>query len=489
MTTLRRACENERGLTIVETVFAAVILLVFVTSAVSGMVFAVRTVTGSGKRTQATQIASQQIEKIRTLPFDSVGTVSPGGSHGNPAGSVLSPETVGNFEVTTQISWVYDGTRVSSKLVKVIVSWDNPQGSIQEQTRVYGKTALINIGTLQVFTRDWDSANGISGAAITVQPVLGGDPYVDSSDENGQRLFGALAPGEYDTTASAFGYLPPAPGTVGRASVPADGFTQTTVRLQRQSSIAIVVTDDASQPISGATVHMTGPYSYVADRTTGADGRATFSNLYVGQYSFSVAKVGYTAAQGTATVSTGNEQVEAMVQLVPGGDLVVVVKDENGVSISQPAIEVRGPEPSSDQVPGSPFTGGTNGQLSITGMDEGTYTVTAAKAGYTPGAPQTAVVLRGQTTTLNIVLQRNPYGQLQIKIQRSNGNPRVNYRIRVTGPNGFDRNNLYTDANGIVLLADLLAGNYRIYAPYSSGTYTTAVVSSGQLTQITLIKG
>jgi len=481
---------NDRGMTVVEMVLASAVLLIVTIGAVGGIGFAFETISDNGKRAQAAEIASRRIEQIRTLPFDSVGTRYPSGGYGNPPGSILTSETIDGFDVGTSIAWVFDGMRVSSKLVKVTVVWKgltSAERSVKMQTRVYGKSSLINIGTLEVLVQDWDSAAAIESAAVTVTFVPDGSEVSGTTDSDGRLLLGALSPGEWDATASRTGYLAPAPGTVSRATVPADGYTQTTVRLQRPSSMTFTVQDSNGQPLSDVTVLLTGPYAYSHSHVTNSSGQTTFNDLYVGQYSYTATRSGYAGGDGSATISQGNQDVAVGVSLAPGGDVVVWCKDENGVDVSEPSVSIVGPAPSTDPVTGSPFTGGTNGQLVVNGLAAGTYTVTASKTGYSD-ATGSVEVTGGASATLNLVLARNPFGSLLLTIRRSNGNPRVNYRVRVTGPNGFDQNNLRTDSNGQILLTDLQPGNYRIYAPYYSGSYTTAVVSSGQMTEMTLIR-
>ncbi len=134
---------REKGMTLLEIVFAFFVLALVLVSLIGVMGVATRLIRESKLETIATAIANEEIERIRTLPYGQVGLLSPP-SPDVPTGTL--PETTQvtrmgvTFTVAYDIRWVddaYDGlgeedkTRPGEgkgqdyKILKVTVSWQS----------------------------------------------------------------------------------------------------------------------------------------------------------------------------------------------------------------------------------------------------------------------------------------------------------------------------------------------------------------------------
>ncbi len=145
----------------------------------------------------------------------------------------------------------------------------------------------------------------LSGATVVV-PVNGVNRTV-TTDANGEAAFADMPPGVYSFGAYKANYSSTSvDGVVITSGAAATG----TINLTRQTgSLTIRVREPASPPvvyIEGATVTVTG--SGIAQGVTrtvqsDADGKAVFSDLPTGNYTFSVTKTGYANGSGTAVIT------------------------------------------------------------------------------------------------------------------------------------------------------------------------------------------
>ncbi len=482
-TRLSRLLQAQHGFTTVEVLVAYSVLLSVSMVVLGSSLTAMKSVLHSKRTTAAIQIANQQLEKARTLPFDNVGTQTPQGLQGNPAGSIVTPQTVDGYSVSTRIRWLYYSGRRAYKSINVTVDSTLGAVSVSAATIVFGRSYIVNSGDIRVTVVDRDTGLPLPGAPVTVEESGTGSSVSDTADESGQATFSGLAIGTWNPDAASTGYLPPATGTVAGVSVAPDQLSDCTVQLQRPSVMRLHVVDDSTTAVGDATIFLSGPYGYSGTLATDAQGWAEFQSLYVGTYSYSIGKALYSTVTGTADVTAGATTVTIdPVRMGRAGDLSIQVNDENGVAVPGATVWVAGPTPSTTQVVGSPFTANSSGQVNVSGLSSGNYGITAGKTGYATGNT-TGTVVSGQSTSVTVVLSRNPYGDLLIRVTR-NGQPRTNYRVRLVGQ-GI--NTVYrTDANGEVLVTNLLPGPYRIYAPYNGSTYWNAVVTAGQQTIVVI---
>lgn len=135
-----RRLTNSRGFSLVEVMVSLAIVVLLLVS-VYGLIIQSLKLTEENKlKLSATILAEQKIERIRNLPYDSIGTTA-----GIPNGSIPDNEVVsnpaGSFSVNTVVLYVddaFDGVAPADllptdyKSVRVRVSWTGPFGDRSE---------------------------------------------------------------------------------------------------------------------------------------------------------------------------------------------------------------------------------------------------------------------------------------------------------------------------------------------------------------------
>jgi Carboxypeptidase regulatory-like domain/Malectin domain len=155
-------------------------------------------------------------------------------------------------------------------------------------------------GTLEGTVTDSSNGNPIEGASITVDP-LGASTVTDA---NGHYSL-TLPVGDYDATASAFGYTPQT-----QSATINDGQTTTldfALVAAPSGSLSGTVTDDANNPIENATVTINN--TPIPPATTDAAGRYSFASVPEGTYSVTAA-AGRCNTPATETVNVSGDTVQ-----------------------------------------------------------------------------------------------------------------------------------------------------------------------------------
>jgi hypothetical protein len=57
-------------------------------------------------------------------------------------------------------------------------------------------------------------------------------------------------------------------------------------------------------------------------------------------------------------------------------------------------------------------------------------------------------------------------------------------RVIVTGPNGYYRNDLYSNGDGVLDLQSLVPGSYQVQCYTKPASVATAIVNAGQTAQV-----
>lgn len=209
-----------RGMTLIDTlVGTAIALVIFL--AIFGLLRASAALSTLATETAAaTSIAESQMEYLRSLPYDSVGTIG-----GIPAGAVAQQATTTednvDYGVRTFIEYYddpSDGTAPADtiptdyKIAKVTVTFYTSSGahatSLVSTLAPPGVETTTNGGTLRITAVD-ANGNPVSGASVTianssVSPSVNLTTYTDSSGTT--LLPGATAGTGYKVTVSKSGY-------------------------------------------------------------------------------------------------------------------------------------------------------------------------------------------------------------------------------------------------------------------------------------------
>lgn len=210
-----------RGFTLVETMVASAIMVIFIMSAALIVQTGIQAIGNAKLRAEATRIAQERLEQVRNLSYEDVGTVG-----GIPPGQLLAHEIVTingvNFTVDTTVLFVddaYDGKAptdllpVDYKRIRVSVAWSGLFSSkepliLLTDVSPRGVETAMNAGTLSILVFD-SQGIPVTGAAVHIEAAVTPAVNMDvSTDDNGMVIIpGApICSGCYKITATKNGY-------------------------------------------------------------------------------------------------------------------------------------------------------------------------------------------------------------------------------------------------------------------------------------------
>jgi prepilin-type N-terminal cleavage/methylation domain-containing protein len=113
---INKKIKSNRGFTLVEALISVIILSIVSVLMVQGVSMARKAYSSNKVKTEASAIANQEIEKIRSMAFEDIGIIS-----GDPGGTLEHQNIINNFTVTRSVSWVLDSNN-KIKQIKIVVS-------------------------------------------------------------------------------------------------------------------------------------------------------------------------------------------------------------------------------------------------------------------------------------------------------------------------------------------------------------------------------
>ena len=212
--TSRRTPRAQDGFGLIELLMATVVIAFVLVG--FAMIFgtASRESVKSANKTDAQQLATARMEKVRLLDYAQIGTVS-----GNPPGIIPAVEFVGDYTVVTKVSYVDDpaaggyNTYRDYKRVKITVIVTQSGKTIAvEETKIAPPTGpLTDKGVLKLTVLEAGPNSTLAGVTVQLSGVSGGT-RTDETDQNGQVVFADLPPNpspaaQYVITASKPGYI------------------------------------------------------------------------------------------------------------------------------------------------------------------------------------------------------------------------------------------------------------------------------------------
>lgn len=182
----------------------------------------------------------------------------------------------------------------------------------------------------------------VAGAVVTITGPGGSVTVPTAAD--GTYVADLLPPGEYTVSVEVpFGFTADGP-TTRTVAVAAEDVTDVDFALARPGAVGGVVTDDAGDPVPGATVTVDGPAGPV-ELVTDADGAYFLGDLAPGDYAIVLTVPdGYTATstERQVTISAAGEnrldQDFALAQVVPPVSAGGTVVDGDGAPV--PGVQV-----------------------------------------------------------------------------------------------------------------------------------------------------
>ncbi len=479
--------KRERGATYVDILVAVTILLFVTSSLIPLFVFGADTVQSNFLKSAAKEIATKEMEKVKSLSYDDVGT--PGG---NPDG-ILEPvksEVVNGhqFQIETRVTWVddsSDGTLPDDpdprdyKKVTIIVRW-----STAFRNYSYTLTSLLAREAHEpIFPGGHIVANVVSypdnspQANVRINLLTGPSaPRYDYTDEEGEVIFPLVEAGNYEVgITSPLGYtaLPETQET----SVGVGEAKYVTFYLAQPGTLTVRLVDPFHNLI---TKHSRLSISHPLGTqitTQGPDGEFVFDFLFPGVWSVDEAWASsYESTSGASVevISGQSHTLEVVLNPQPSANIHLTAYD---AVTSQPLPEATVTLTNIDT--SETITGVTNNQgIYEDSMDAGTYELVVSKDGY-ESYSQTIDLPPSQNTVVDAYL--NPLAQtgaIRVRTQRWwNSSPRNNVPIRVIGPGGYDRIQRTGDyAPGETLFSDLEPGTYEVYRRWSKWWINLRVV-------------
>lgn len=474
---------RDDGFTLVELVWASMIMLIMVMGVMTVLAFAAQSTQSSSTRITALNLANQRLEQARNLPYDDLGVTYEGGTLGNPAGVIMTPETVDDrFTVTTDVGWARDPdtNRALYKQIHVTVAWEEGHGGhVEVSTSVFGKSNLVNTGDLSVLVRDLVTNELLSNAQVTITPTSGTARTVITSAD-GEAFFGYLPTGDYAVTILKTNYIFDT-AALSAVAVQSGLLTSIVAYGQEPSSVTVTVESDPGTPLSGSTVTLTATSGRVLTAVSGSDGVAHFEDVLVGTYQVAATYTGRSTASAQVVVAAGGQDYPLTLSLAPRNGLTVRVESA-GAGISGATVSVLGPAPGTSNAAGSPAVTASNGEVSFGLLEDGTYTITASKSGWNDAVP-IVVTYDGSSTTIQVLtLTRDEFGNLVINIFKRNGN-RVTSRkwVNVTYPDGdvFSYKSS-SSSPSVITLSNIPTGTYSVVSAADGGQARTVTVQPNQ---------
>jgi hypothetical protein len=309
---IQARCRSEAGFALAEAIIAVTLFLGIALSLEAVLTSGVVGHSGAQHRTLAEQLATDQLETIRRLDYDQVGTVT-----GNPPGTVVARRNVAvdgaSLTLVTRIRYVDDPvpgdyqTQANYKSVRVIVT-ETASGKrlAQHETLVAPPTQpLRNKGIIRVQVVDFALASGVPDATVDLQTGPSA-PRSDVTEPDGTVTFPDLVPNPtpssyYDLQVTAAGYLTlredVSPGAAAHVRVAPGQVIATSIRVYKPATIELVLTDNLGAPYTGpATVTLSSSRGSQDFAVTG--GRLTVTQIG-GEYV--VPGLQYTASARTST--------------------------------------------------------------------------------------------------------------------------------------------------------------------------------------------
>jgi type II secretory pathway pseudopilin PulG len=488
MAGIRRRGMSDEGMTLPEVMIAASILLVCLTSLAGLLGGAITSSTMTRSRDEATNLANARLEGARGLPYDSVGLRYPDGSSGEPPGTILTPEQVGRFLVTTECSWVQAASgRSAYKRLKVTVAWTSPMaGQVEVNTIIYGKSGISGAGDFLVKLRNRESPDPVTGTEVTLI-AADGSTHRYSTDAAGEVLFGQVPVGPCTLSVAApAGYIVDTSTLVGVA-VSVDAVSTAIVYLQLPSQATVHVADANGTPLVSATVTIRRSDGAVSASTvTNSSGVASFSQLLYGDYTATVTHSGYADADLPFAVTLSDAAPVVQFVMSPGVHHGVRVRvfDSNGTQVPGATVVVKD---QGGSVVNQGVTG-SNGEISFSITVVGNYTVTVSKAEYTGGSQVVTIHDEHDEEVVTFSLAAvQTKGNMHI-LTKGKNNKLQSLRVVVSGPGGYFRNDLWSSASvgqvGELWLNDLVPGSYSVQIYDDAGSAVTVIVMAGQTVDI-----
>jgi type II secretory pathway pseudopilin PulG len=322
---------NDTGFTIAELMVAAAILLFTATACISGILFAAQAVQLTERRTEALNLANQQIELARNLAFDDVATVEP--SNGLPAGKIPGVQTIGIFTVNIDVAYGTYGASSAAryKTISAVVSWSAaPAGSITVSSMIAGASGTqdYNFGAVTLSVQDEATPpQGVAGVIVWLTDA-NSHAYSVVTTASGIAQFNYVPSGNITFAPIKAGYSFDALSSPVCVANTTTNYGPITAHALKTGFVRCL--SPAGSPVSGVTVGLSGGPNTVPSVQSAADGYATFPNeLIQGSYAIGITHAFYQLA-GSAMLTVGATEGRATITLAVKPASVTATRSTKG---------------------------------------------------------------------------------------------------------------------------------------------------------------
>lgn len=373
---------HHKGFTLVETLVGVFLFALIAMAAYGGFVRVLQGLTLIKVKTAATDLANEQFEIVRNLPYDTVGTIGGVVSGPVPQSQVLTRDGF-PFTVDVDVRSIddpFDGTiggnpndtsPADYKLIEVRVSCSSCRNfsPIVYSGRVGPKNleAVSTNGSLFVHVIN---ANGqpVSGATVEVRNTLlvPNIDYTSTTDVGGTLELVSIPPSNegYQIFVSKNGYTSAQTYTRGvngntnptkpNATVVSQQLTEITLQIDLVSTLNLSTVNQVCTPIGNISYHLVGtkqignnPVIYKVDLTasTNGGGDSNQANLDWDNYGLTINSNTYTIAgvipQLSVQLSPGATQAITLVLASKNPrNLLVTVKDTNNLPLANADVTI-----------------------------------------------------------------------------------------------------------------------------------------------------
>jgi prepilin-type N-terminal cleavage/methylation domain-containing protein len=416
---------SEAGFSLIE-VLVSIMVLAIVAGGLAAGLTATSSMLGRSKADAiATKLATSEMEVVRRMSYDVVGTVG-----GNPPGTLVADRNVtrdgASFRVQNRVVYVDNAapgatqTRIDYKSVQTIVTpLATGSKSVTQTTLVAPPTyaSIAGKSAITVSTTDKITGAAIAGSAITV--TGGPSPTVtDVTDATGNAVIAGLTPNSspsqlYTAAISKPGYVITNPaGDLDENLIAAETFPIAALLVKPVRLEVSLLQGVTAVPITeAATVTITSPAAVSAALTgTGVFG---FDNQIPNastDYTMSVTTTCAGAYSGSVRLSppgypTTTTQAKAVNGFTRGNIVVTVQRNSNSTAIAGATVTITG---GNAGLTGTQAVGTTDAAgkatLCVPATSTIDYSVRAAATGFTPKTVLTKPLANGGTTNLTIKL-------------------------------------------------------------------------------------
>jgi hypothetical protein len=501
---LRARLSSESGLGLVEVVAALALFAIASTALTDVLTSSVNAHGFATQQSLGQEAADAQIENIRALPYDSVGTVG-----GNPGGAVVATQAASalgvaklDATVDTAIHYVGDGipggynhlTNYKQIVVKVTRNSDSRVLS-SEATYIAPPTRAPYGGINQVALGVTVTDIGDNSPVPDVPIALGTGPSAprsDTTDSNGGVLFAGMTANPTSGPTAYYSVTPTIPtgyeemsGDVTQAQLAPGQLSNLTLRVYQPATIYVNLTKDGGAYSGDATVTVTPPSGPPVNYTVSGGSGSIPDLIPNGQYTLSA-----TTADGlqatSVTQSVPNDYPSDLTSTFnldltrPNGTLSVTATN-GGTPIGGVAITVTG-GPNSITLTA---TTDSSGVANFPTVPSGTATYTVSGSYGAASFSQSGITVHANATT-NVTLGV-PAGSVAVTV-KAGATPIPNASLTLTGPNGFSATGT-SDGSGTFTFTNVgTGGGYSVLATDGAATASqgSISVSTGSATAVNL---